>query len=156
MMAPIRALRDAGAEITLCTDSKSGDMFEVMRAALWVARVQGGGYDINAETVLGWATEGGARALGLAGKIGALQPGHQADILILDAGVPSLAPIVDGIGVTVHAGSGNHIRHVLIGGRQVLEDGRPTRVQPEAIIAAAQAVADRLWRGSALYVPRVS
>jgi 5-methylthioadenosine/S-adenosylhomocysteine deaminase len=62
--------------------------------------------------------------------------------------------MVDGIGVTVHAGSGNHVRHVLIDGALVLEDGRPTRIDPAAIIAEAQVVADRLWRGSALYLPR--
>lgn len=154
MSAPIQALADAGAQITLCTDSKSGDMFEVMRAALWVARIRSGDLAVKADTVLGWATEGGARALGLADTIGTLNPGMQADLLILDSSIPSLAPMVDGIGVTVHAGSGNHVRHILIGGRLVLEDGRPTRVNPEAIIAEAQAVADRLWRGSALYVPR--
>ncbi len=154
MTAPIQALADAGAQITLCTDSKSGDMFEVMRAALWVARIRSGDLAVKADTVLDWATTGGARALGLADQVGALQPGFKADILVLDAGVPSLAPLVDGIGVTVHAGSGNHVRHVLIDGRPVLEDFRPTRVNPEAIIAEAQAVADRLWRGSALYVPR--
>ncbi len=145
-IAPIIALRDAGASITLCTDTKSADMFESMRLAIAVARMKGAGYGIKAEEVLGWATRNGAAALGLEGEVGVIRPGAKADLVLLDPAAPSLRPIVDGAGIVVHSGSGNTVKTVIVDGRIVLEDGRPTLFDAEEVVRRAQAVADGLWR----------
>jgi 5-methylthioadenosine/S-adenosylhomocysteine deaminase len=39
-IAPIGALCAAGARVTLCTDTKSADLFEVQRMAIMVARIR--------------------------------------------------------------------------------------------------------------------
>ena len=145
-IAPIVPLEEAGAAITLCTDTKSGDMFESMRAAIAVARIRGAGYGINAPRVLAWATAGGARALGLA-DVGALAPGMKADIVLLDGRMPNLCPVVDGPGIVVHSGNGANVDTVLIDGRIVLEDRRPTLFDGDEVVASAQGVANRLWSG---------
>ncbi|MGH7389718.1 MAG: amidohydrolase family protein [Candidatus Rokuibacteriota bacterium] len=145
-IAPVVALEQAGATITLATDTKSGDMFETMRAALAVARIRGAGYTLTARDALRWATANGAAALGLAGAVGSLAAGMKADVLLLDAGAPNLRPIIDGVGVVVHAGTGANVHTVLVDGRVVLEAGCPTRFDGDEVVAAAQAVASRLWR----------
>ncbi|WP_119418771.1 amidohydrolase family protein [Desertibaculum subflavum] len=145
-IAPIMALRDAGANITLCTDTKSADMFESMRLAIGVARVKGAGYAIKTAEVLGWATANGARALGLEGDIGIIRPGAKADLVLLDAEAPNLRPVVDGTGIVVHSGSGANVRTVVIDGRVMLEDGRPTLFDGAEVVREAQKVADGLWR----------
>ncbi|HUG29464.1 MAG TPA: amidohydrolase family protein [Candidatus Limnocylindria bacterium] len=47
-----------------------------------VAMVQDGG--VEASIVLGWATSGGARVLGVADRVGALAPGLEADLIAVD------------------------------------------------------------------------
>jgi len=148
MMAPIKALQEAGALITLATDTKSHDLFEAMRTALAINRVQGGGRDINARAALRWATANGAAALGLAGVVGALAAGMKADVILLDADAPNLRPIIDGFSIIVHSGVGANVRSVIVDGRVLLDDGRPTRFDADEVIAAAQDVATRLWAES--------
>lgn len=142
--APVLALREAGVNVTLCTDTKSADMFETMRMAIVAARVRAQSFVLDAATVFGWATEGGAKALGLP-DLGRLEVGYRADLVILDPAAPNLVPVVDGHGIVVHAGSAANVRHVFRDGEHLVADGRPTRLDPETVLRDAQAVADRLW-----------
>jgi 5-methylthioadenosine/S-adenosylhomocysteine deaminase len=149
--APIVALRDAGAAITLCTDTKSADMFEAMRNALIAARMRLAqvtgemALALNAREVFGWATTAGAGALRGHGATGTIAVGGPADLTILDADAPNLAPVLDGFGIVVHSGSGGNVRTVFCDGECLVRDGRPTRVDPSEVIATAQTVAERLW-----------
>jgi 5-methylthioadenosine/S-adenosylhomocysteine deaminase len=142
--APVLLLREAGVTITLCTDTKSADMFETMRMAIVAARVRAQSFVLDAATVFGWATEGGAQALGLA-DLGRLEAGYRADLVLLDPMAPNLVPVVDGHGIVVHAGSAANVRHVFRDGEHLVADGRPTRLDLESVLRDAQAVADQLW-----------
>lgn len=142
--APVLALRDAGVQVTLCTDTKSADMFETMRMAIVAARARAQAFVLDAATVFGWATVGGAQALGLP-DLGRLEAGCRADLVLLDPEAPNLLPLVDGVGIVVHAGSAANVRHVFRDGEHLVADGRPTRLDAEAVRREAQAVADRLW-----------
>jgi 5-methylthioadenosine/S-adenosylhomocysteine deaminase len=142
--APVLALRDAGVKVTLCTDTKSADMFETMRMAIVAARARAQAFVLDAATVFGWATAGGAQALGLP-DLGRLEAGCRADVVLLDPDAPNLLPVVDGVGIVVHAGSAANVRHVFRDGEHLVADGRPTRLDAEAVRREAQAVADRLW-----------
>lgn len=153
--APIVDLRDAGATITLCTDTKSADMFEAMRCALIAARTREAritgnmALALNAREVLGWATTAGARALRGHDATGTLAVGAPADLVILEADAPNLAPVIDGFGIIAHSGSGANVRTVFCGGDCLVRDGRPTRADPAEVIATAQSVAERLWKRAA-------
>jgi 5-methylthioadenosine/S-adenosylhomocysteine deaminase len=143
--APILDLEAAGARITLCTDTKSGDLFESMRAAIASARIRGAAFEPKARDVLRWATMAGAEALGLGADIGAITPGRKADLIILDGRHPNLAPVIDGIGIVVHSGRGGDVHTVVVDGRILIEEGRPVAFDGDAIVAEAQAVAEQLW-----------
>lgn len=149
--APVVALRDAGARITLCTDTKSADMFEAMRFALSAARTReaaatgSASLALDAREVFGWATSSGARALHGHRATGTLKKGDPADLVLLDHDAPNLSPVIDGFGIVVHSGSGANVRFVFCEGECLLRDGRPTRVDASEVIASAQAVAERLW-----------
>lgn len=145
-IAPILALRDAGATITLCTDTKSADMFESMRLAIAVARMKGAGYAVKAPDVLAWATRNGAAALGLEGEVGVIRAGAKADLVLLDPMAPNLRPVVDGAGIVVHSGGAGAVKTVIVDGRITLENGRPTLFDAEEVVREAQKVADGLWR----------
>lgn len=144
--APIVALRDAGARITLCTDTKSADMFEAMRMAIASARWRAGmSFDLDAAEVFGWATTGGAQALKGHAATGRLEVGDPADLILLDTDAPNLRPVIDGVGVVVHSGSAGNVTDVMAEGEWLVRDRRPTRVDPAEVIAEAQRVSEGLW-----------
>ncbi|MFK7964328.1 MAG: amidohydrolase family protein [Burkholderiaceae bacterium] len=144
-LAPIKALRDAGATITLCTDTKSADMFESMRMALAAARIRADGeFVFDADLMLSWATCDGASALGMS-DVGRIQEGYRADLVVLDALAANLRPVVDGTGIVVHSGSASNVQHVFVDGERLVANGQPTRLDAQDVIDSAQSVADELW-----------
>lgn len=145
-IAPIEALMRAGAHISLCTDTKSGDMFESMRMAIAGARILAGGQmHLDAETALAWGTSGGAQALGIGDVTGQLAVGYAADFIVLDADAGNLRPQVDGVGLAVHSGTSGNVRHVFVGGKQLVSNGQTTVVDAGEVVRTAQDVSDRLW-----------
>jgi 5-methylthioadenosine/S-adenosylhomocysteine deaminase len=145
-MAPALELMRCGANISLATDTKSGDMFEAMKFGLVLTRLRGHGFALRSVDVLRWATLGGAQALGLRGEIGAIAPGYRADLVLLDGAAPNLVPLIDGPGTIVHGAQGANVDTVMVDGRIVLEHGRPTLFDGEEVLRSAQAVALGLWR----------
>ena len=144
--APILALEAAGARITLCTDTKSADMFEAMRTAIASARRRAEmEFVLDARRVFGWGTAAGADALRGHGASGRIAEGGPADFILLDPDAPNLRPAIDGYGIVVHSGSAANVRTVVCDGEILVRDGRPTRVDPAEVIAEAQRVAERLW-----------
>ncbi|NDV51629.1 amidohydrolase family protein [Salipiger sp. PrR003] len=144
--APIKALLGAGARITLCTDTKSADMFEAMRMALATARWKAGmSFDFDAAQVLGWATTGGAAALRGHGASGTLRVGDPADLILLDPDAPNLRPVIDGAGIVVHSGNAGNVTDVMVEGEWLVRQRRPTRVDMTEVVQTAQRVCDGLW-----------
>jgi len=79
--------------LSLATDVGGGQsfsMFSAMRSAHEVGRLRG--QALTAAQLWFWATRGGARALGWDGRVGALDPGCEADVIVIDpAATPLLA-----------------------------------------------------------------
>ena len=146
-LAPTPAIKRAGVNLALATDTQHGDRVELMRWALATARVQIGKVDDDWQPsdVFRMATIGGARALGLDALVGTLAVGKAADLVIFDARRPHWRPHVNPLGALVHTGQGRDVRHVLVDGEFVVEDGRPTRVDLEAVCAEGEAAARALW-----------
>ena len=143
-IAPIRALEAAGATITLCTDTKSGDMFEAMRMAVAVARIRGATYEMDGKTAMTWATRNGAAALGLGDELGMLCPGALADVVVLGS-APNLCPLIKGVGQVVYSAVGMNVDTVIVDGRIVVEHGETTLVDATEIIRTAQQISADLW-----------
>lgn len=121
----------------MCTDAKTGDMFESMRLAISAARIKGAGYDFNAWMALQWAIGNGAEALGMNGKIGKLKSGMLADLVLLDANAPNMRPIVRGPGLVVYSGMGMNVDAVIVDGRIRLENGRGVGSDADEILRTA-------------------
>jgi 5-methylthioadenosine/S-adenosylhomocysteine deaminase len=71
---------------------------------------------ITGKQALGWATVEGARALGLADLVGRIEPGMQADLVVIDARALELWPPNDPVATALHAGVGN-IEAVMVAGQ---------------------------------------
>ncbi len=147
-IAPTQKLRAAGASLALGTDNMHADMVEVMRWALAVGRIQLGAVtaDWQPATVFEMATMGGARAMGLENEIGSIAVGKQADFVAFDFRQPHLTPATNPLGNLVHVAQGRDVELVAVGGEIMVEDGRPTRVDAEAIRRDAAAAIASLWQ----------
>jgi 5-methylthioadenosine/S-adenosylhomocysteine deaminase len=71
---------------------------------------------VTSKQALSWATVEGARALGLVDRVGRLEPGMQADLIVIDARALNLWPAHDPIAAALHAGVAD-IEAVMIAGR---------------------------------------
>ncbi len=92
------------------------------------------------------ATRNGGRAVGWGGRIGLLEVGHLADITLLDARSLLQAPLVDPAHALLYATDPGMVRHVLVGGRWVVRDGRSTVVDESALLEEAEDVARSFLR----------
>jgi len=146
-LAPTPRIKSRNINIALATDTQHGDMIELMRWALITARIQEGsvGQDWQPHHVFDMATMGGARALGLAHRIGSLQIGKRADFVAIDASRPHLVPHVNPLGNLVHTGQGRDVTHVAVDGELLIEHAEPTKVDRGRLVAEAEQAARALW-----------
>ena len=91
-------------------------------------------HGITAETALEMATIHGAQALGRADELGSIEVGKRADIVVHDAARPEAHPAVDPIANLVFSGQSRTVGTVIVDGQVVVESGRPTRVDLEALL----------------------
>ncbi|OHW99641.1 amidohydrolase family protein [Colletotrichum incanum] len=80
----------------------------------------------SAEQIFNLATIGGARATGMAGKVGQIRVGAQADLVIFDTSNPSMLPAAeeDPVAAVVLHSSERDIETVIIGGVVRKENGK--------------------------------
>ena len=139
-IAPVRRLLDAGVTLGLGTDGVSSNdtsrIFDVMRVAGLVHSVAGPDYRkwVTADEILAMATIGGARTAMLEHVTGSLEPGKAADLLILDLRNYPFMPLNDVAKHLVYSENGSSIETVMVAGRIVMQDGRLTTVDEQAIL----------------------
>jgi cytosine/adenosine deaminase-related metal-dependent hydrolase len=150
-IAPILDLHRAGVEIALGCDNYScaetQNIFIAMRMLCLLPAVtdpEPGA--VNAAYALKAATIAGARAVGMADKIGALKPGMTADLMILDLKEPAFVPFNSAARQIVYSEAGRAIETVLVGGRPVVRNGKLVTVDEAALAAEVEKIAPTFRR----------
>lgn len=143
-IAPLNAYRRHKVVTALGIDeaglNDDRDMLVEMRMALRVHRVPGLDEDEvpKPAQVLGMATAGGAATTSFKGRIGQLEPGHAADLLLFDwdqVSAPYLSSDVSVVDALVQRGRSENIAYVMVNGEIVLDHGRFLRVDRAAALA---------------------
>jgi 5-methylthioadenosine/S-adenosylhomocysteine deaminase len=128
-VAPVPDLLAAGVCVGLGTDGAASnndlDLFLEMDTAAKLHKAHRLDPTVlDAGTVLRMATSEGARALGLGECIGSLEPGKNADVILVDTHRPHLTPLYHPASQLVYAARGSDVTTVIINGRVVMENGR--------------------------------
>ena len=142
-VCPVRKLQREGIPVGLGIDGPASNdgqsMLEAMKMAALLQKVHH--LDPTAMTapeVVRMATIEGARALGMEREVGSLEPGKQADVVLLDGNQPSLLNIHDPYQAVVYCLSGREVSDVWVAGERILAAGDVTRVDLEPLFAAAR------------------
>ncbi len=149
-IAPIVALRRAGAPIALGTDGAASndllDPFEEMRVAAMLQKVAAQDPTVlGARDVFRFATETGAQVCRL--DAGVLDPGRLADVVLIDLSGAHLFRTTDEILPTlVYCARASDVETVVIGGRIVLRNREVTTLDERAVLAEAREVGERYGR----------
>jgi 5-methylthioadenosine/S-adenosylhomocysteine deaminase len=141
--APVREMLAEGLRLGLGTDGAASnndlDMFEEMlTAALLAKHVTGDPTVAPAPAVLEMATLGGARALGMEDRLGSLEAGKRADLIVVDLSAPRLHPLYDAVSHLVYAAKGSDVRHVVVEGKVVMRDRKVTTLDEAAVLAETE------------------
>jgi 5-methylthioadenosine/S-adenosylhomocysteine deaminase len=153
-IADLLAIRGAGVPVGIGCDgaacSNHLDNFEELRLAALLQKVKHGPEAFTGLDALRLATSEGARALGLQDEIGTLEPGKRADVVVLSSDRPELwaAPQADPHDVVAFGASRGAVRHVLVEGRLLVEDGRLTHLDLAEIVEESNRCLAELIRRS--------
>jgi 5-methylthioadenosine/S-adenosylhomocysteine deaminase len=147
--APVHRYLDRGVTVGLGTDgAASNNNLDMMGEMATLAKLHKV-YDsdpthLGARTVLGLATIGGARALGLEKQVGSLTVGKRADIAVLDFDKPHLTPMYDPFSHIVYAALASDVRDVVVGGVPRVRGRRLVNTDMDKIMANARQLAERV------------
>jgi 5-methylthioadenosine/S-adenosylhomocysteine deaminase len=160
-MPPIQKFLDRGLAPSLSIDVETNvpsDMFNQMRSVLGLQRAiatADGKAMVTARDVLTWATVEGARANGLADKVGTLTPGKQADVVLLRTDRLNVTPLNDpATAVVVGMDTGN-VDTVVIAGRVMKRHGRLLHVDWGAVRRASTDARDHVLEKSGFKLPTI-
>ena len=149
-VAPVIEMRLKGVEVGLGTDGPAGsnnnlDMIEEMASAARLQKItRKDPKSISARTVLEMATIGGARVLGLASKIGTLEPGKRADIIIIEMSRPRTQPVYSLDSAIVYSASGSDVVTTIVDGRILMENRRILVLDETEVVRQTNIYRDRI------------
>jgi 5-methylthioadenosine/S-adenosylhomocysteine deaminase len=147
--APIQAYLAADAAGGLGTDGAASnndlDMFDAMRMASLLHKLQTGDpRAVSARTALEMATIRGARALGMESRIGSLEPGKRADVILVDVAGARQTPMYDPVSHLVYVVRGGDVRTTIVNGRVLMKDRRVSTLNEAEVIRDARAWAEKV------------
>lgn len=145
-VAPLGVFAAAGVDVGLGTDGPAGsnnnlDMIEEMATAARLQKTyRKDPKALSARGVLELATVGGAKALNMADRIGTLEPGKRADVIVVDLSSPSIRPVYSIESAIVYAASGDDVTTTIVDGKVLMKDRKVMTVDVKKAVAEADAM----------------
>ncbi len=146
-VAPVKEMHELGIPVCLGNDGFIFDAIENIRTAYLIHKVHH--LDTRVTTpqqIIEMATINGAQAYGLDEKIGSIEQGKQADIVILHPN-PRVTPMLpNGLyGYIVYGCTAHDVEHVFVQGKQLVDNHQVISIQPEVVEKALTRVVPTLW-----------
>ena len=128
-VAPVALLRSLGVNVGLGTDGPASgntlDLFTQMRMCEnFHKNTLKDRSAFPAKEIVKMATIEGAKALGLGDVTGSLEPGKEADLVIIETDSPNMFPIYDPYSTLVYSAFASNVRDVYVAGECLVEEKR--------------------------------
>ncbi len=92
--------------------------------------------------VIDMATMGAARALHMEDKIGSLESGKLADIIVIDTKAPNMVPVYNPYSALVYSANSANVKHTIVDGKIIMKDRHMLTVDEDKIREEALAFTD--------------
>jgi cytosine/adenosine deaminase-related metal-dependent hydrolase len=150
--------RKAGVRVGLGVDIVSnyaGDLFSQMRMMAQSARAQADArlqqrgkaprhVEVSAREVLRLATLGGAESIHLADRVGSIECGKQADLILIRTDSINMCPTIDAVAATVFNANPSDVEMTMVAGRILKCDGRLQGIDWPALASRVEASSQRI------------
>ncbi|HJT17972.1 MAG TPA: amidohydrolase [Thermoanaerobaculia bacterium] len=149
-IAPVVDMLKGGINVGIGTDGPagSGNNLDMLEDTALAARLQKiakmDPTALSARKVLEMATLGGARVLGLDQKIGSLEVGKQADVIIMNLQQPKTQPYYGVESAIVYAATGDQVATTICNGKILMRDRKVLTVDVPEVLAKAKQFRDQV------------
>lgn len=148
-VAKVQKMIDKNINITLGTDGQGSgsnlDMFETMKfTALLQKGINENPNGLSAYEVMKMATVNGAKALNMEEKIGSIEEGKKADIIILNINSEMLQPINNVFADIVYNAKGSNVETTIINGKVLMENRKLNNISEEEIYSKCTKIIERI------------
>ena len=149
-IAPIARMIKAGVPVAIGADGSPSGGNQALQHSMRLATIIGRPHTtdlsqwVRTNDVMRMATEGGAIAMDLHGKIGAIAPGYRADLALYDLRSPWWTPLNDPVHQMVYCETGSSVTDVMIAGCWVVENRVIRTFDADAVLAEAGAIFSRI------------
>ncbi len=150
--APVVSMLAAGVKVTFGTDGAASNndlnIFSEMSTTSKVHKaISNDPTVLDAKTSLLMATRWGAEVLGVGNRIGSLEKGKLADLIVVNLNKPHLTPLYDIYSHIVYAAMASDVEAVMINGKVVVDNKRLITGDEAEIMSKAQKWAEKIKRG---------
>jgi 5-methylthioadenosine/S-adenosylhomocysteine deaminase len=147
--APVTKALKAGVTVGLGTDGAASnndlDMFEAMRQAAFLHKLAEGDPTVaSAQAMLEMATIGGAAALGMADRLGSLETGKLADLIVVSMRSARQTPMYNPVSHLVYVSRGDDVQNSIVNGRLVMENRAILTLNEAGVLAEARKLAEKV------------
>lgn len=148
-VAPVTAMLAKGVRVGLGTDGPmSSNTLTTMNELNLVGKIHKLENKDRAAmppiTVVELATKGSAKAIHMEDKLGSLEAGKLADIIVVDTKSPNMVPMYSPYAALVYGANASNVRHTIVDGNLLMEDRKVLTVDENAIVKEALKFADQV------------
>ncbi|MHB8842546.1 MAG: amidohydrolase family protein, partial [Candidatus Aquicultor sp.] len=147
-IAPLPSFLHRGLNVGIGTDSPASnntmDVFDEMRIGLLVQRGTTRSSEFTAEDFVYMATLGGAKAVNMDDTIGSLDPGKEADIVVVDMSHSHQIPTRDPYSALVYTANQENVVLTMVGGKVLYRDGKYKTLEEAEILKKTEPIIKNL------------
>lgn len=150
-VARVLDMRERGITVALASDGSGSnnrqDLFEAMKISVLLQKV----HHLNAmalqpEEAIEMACIGGARAFGESDRLGKIEEGREADLVVVNLDHPAVAPVHRVPSAIVFNCAPQHVRDVFVRGNRVVANGEHHSVPIAEAVEQAKSAAASLFQ----------
>ena len=153
--APVPELIARGVRVGLGTDGVASnndlDLFDEMRSCALLHKLETGDPTVmDARTVLEAATLGGASLMGMEDKVGSLEEGKRADMVLVDLKRPHTHPMYNVYSLLVYSLKGSDVDTVVVDGQVLMENRKLLTIDEQDLFGRVEQLARQImvrWPG---------